>query len=178
MDQRAIAAMRTDWTIHIGVVVRKIADLMGLVARFERNRIDTVLRSRDGDEIAVEWEWDDVHGNELKKLKGHTLLSLDPDSGDRVEASHRRLRYAVFVTYADTLDIEKECAHVKREWANAPWPLLLILIGFEKTKKFVVGRKFVSINMFVFDSEDQRPLRTSPAFPWEVGSSRWFVRTP
>ena len=29
MDQRSTGARRTDWTIHIGVVIRSIADLMG-----------------------------------------------------------------------------------------------------------------------------------------------------
>ena len=69
IDQIATGAKRTDWTIHIGVVVRNIADLMGLVTRFERRgRKDAVLRSAGGDEIAIEWEWGGVWGNELDKL--------------------------------------------------------------------------------------------------------------
>ena len=68
----AAGARRADWTIHIGVVVRSIADLMGLVTRFERGgRQDAILRSTEGDEIALEWEWDGVWGNELRKLKSH-----------------------------------------------------------------------------------------------------------
>src|SRR4030042_5987281 len=71
MDAKiAIGAGRVDWTIHIGVVVRKIADFMGLVTRFEEGgRKDAMLRSTDGDEIAVEWEWGGVWGNELEKLE-------------------------------------------------------------------------------------------------------------
>lgn len=65
MDQVAVGARRTDWTIHIGVVVRNVADLMGLVTRFEAGkRKDAVLRSREGDEVALEWEWGGVWGNE------------------------------------------------------------------------------------------------------------------
>ena len=58
MDAKmATGAGRVDWTIHIGVVVRNIADLMGLVTRFERgSRKDAILRSTEGDEIAIEWE--------------------------------------------------------------------------------------------------------------------------
>jgi len=70
IDQRSVGARRIDWTIHIGVVVRNIADLMGLVARFEcGGRKDAVFRSFDGDEIAIEWEWEGIGGNELKKLE-------------------------------------------------------------------------------------------------------------
>lgn len=39
-----------------GVIVRNIADLTGLITRFESGgRKDAFLRSFDGDEIAVEW---------------------------------------------------------------------------------------------------------------------------
>ncbi len=66
-EKRAVGARRADWTIHIGVVVRNIADLMGLVARFERGkRKDAVLRSTEGDEIAIEWEWEDIWGENDK----------------------------------------------------------------------------------------------------------------
>jgi len=81
LDISATGAKRTDWTIHIGVAVRSVADLMGLVTRFEaRGRKDAVLRSTDGDEIAVEWEWEGVWGNELDKLKNHKVLSIDKKS--------------------------------------------------------------------------------------------------
>ena len=75
--KKAIGAGRADWTIHIGIVVRNIADLMGLVTRFERGgRKDAILRSTEGDEIAIEWEWDGVWGNELEKLKHHKVWSI------------------------------------------------------------------------------------------------------
>ena len=61
MTPDAIGARRSDWTIHIGLVVRAVSDLMGLIPRFESgNRKDAVLRSGEGDEIAVEWEWNGV----------------------------------------------------------------------------------------------------------------------
>ena len=54
IDERIVGARRSDWTIHVGVAVRSISDLMGLTARFESgNRKDAVLRSWQGDEIAV-----------------------------------------------------------------------------------------------------------------------------
>ncbi len=45
ISERATGARRIDWTIHIGVVVRSIADLMG---RGQRAAAKTVL-----------WDWDD-----------------------------------------------------------------------------------------------------------------------
>ena len=96
MDQRATGALRVDWTIHIGVAVRNVADLMGLVTRFERGgRKDAVLRSTAGDEIAIEWEWGGVWGNELEKLKQHKVLSKNKDN-------ERLLKYAVLITYTHT----------------------------------------------------------------------------
>lgn len=35
-QKKSVGAKRIDWTIHIGIVVRNIADFMGLVTRFER----------------------------------------------------------------------------------------------------------------------------------------------
>ena len=49
IDEVSTGAKRTDWTIRIGIIVRSIADLMGLVTRFERGgRKDAVLRSAEG----------------------------------------------------------------------------------------------------------------------------------
>ena len=72
LGQGAVGAKRADWTMHIGVVVRNIGDLIGLHTRYERGgRKDAILRSDEGDEIAIEWEWGGVWGNELDKLREH-----------------------------------------------------------------------------------------------------------
>jgi len=169
IDQRATGARRTDWTIHIGVVIRSLADLMGLVTRFESGgRKDAVLRSTEGDEIAIEWEWGGVWGNELEKLKHHKVLSSD-------KGIERLLKYAVLITYTHTANIQKVYNRVMNEWEGAPWPLLLILIDVEESKKFFSGKEFKNIQMSVFDSRGQRILRVVPAFPWNIGSSRWYV---
>ena len=165
IDQIAVGAKRTDWTIHIGIVARNIADLMGLVTRFERGgRKDAVLRSTEGDEIAIEWEWGGVWGNELKKLKHHRVWSKD-------KGSERLLKYAVLITYTHTPNIEKVYNHVLKEWEGSQWPLLLILIDLEESKKFI--KEFKNINMSVFDKGERRGLRSAPAFPWKVYGTRW-----
>jgi hypothetical protein len=165
IDQIAVGAKRTDWTIHIGIAVRNIADLMGLVTRFERGgRKDAVLRSTEGDEIAIEWEWGGVWGNELEKLKHHNVWSKDKDS-------ERLLKYAVLITYTHTPNIEKVYNHVIEKWEGAPCPLLLILIDLEESKKFL--KEFKHIQMSVFHKGERRELRSAPAFPWKVYGTRW-----
>ena len=170
IGNQAPGAKRVDWTIHVGIVVRNIADLMGLVARFESGgRKDSILRSVEGDEIAVEWEWGDIkQGNELKKLREHSVWS-------RVKV-HNRLRYAVLLTYAQLGDTEDLCGHARDAWKGAPWPLLLILIVSQTNKKLRSGREFKNIQMCLFDGVCQRMIRCVPAFPWKVDSSRWSVQ--
>ena len=102
----SVGARRADWTIHIGFVVRSIGDLMGLMTRFERGgRKDAILRSREGDEIAVEWEWNGVYENELRKLKAHKPWAP-------VEFRPKSLRFAALVSYAESSDREASLEHV------------------------------------------------------------------
>ena len=169
IDQIATGAKRTDWTIHIGVVVRNIADLMGLVTRFERRgRKDAVLRSAGGDEIAIEWEWGGVWGNELDKLMQHNVWS-------REKGADKILKYAVLITYTHTPNIEKVYNYVIKKWEGALWPLLLILVDLEESKKFSSGKEFKNIQMSIFDGEKHREIRVAPAFPWEVSGTRWSL---
>jgi hypothetical protein len=162
-QEKATGAKRIDWTIHIGVIVRNIADLMGLVTRFERGgRKDALLRSSDGDELAIEWEWQGVHKSELSKLKSHKGW---PEG--------KQIKYAVLITYANVDNFEDDFESVKKYWADAEWPLLLILICSKKSRLFSSGRDFDVIRFYLIDSSKQIMLRESPAVPWNVGGSRW-----
>lgn len=173
MGHGSIGANRSDWTLHIGVAVRSVADLMGLVTRFERGgKKDAVLRSFEGDEIAIEWEWDGVWGNELMKLKTHKVYNPN-------EKRPPFLKYAVLITYTDTPNIERAHTHVKEIWNGAGWPLLLVLIDWERAKGFSSKKKFKSLTMSAFDTKGMhRCLRVSPAFPWNVDSTRWWGSMP
>jgi len=169
IGERAMGARRIDWTIHIGVVVRSIADLMGLIARFERGgRKDAVLRSGYGDEVAVEWEWGGVWGNELDKLKHHKIWSKDKNTT-------RPLRFAVLITYTHTPYVMKVYDHVAQRWQDASWPLLLILIDVARSRMLSSGREFNNIQMSVFDPGGRRELRSTPAVPWRIEGSRWYA---
>ncbi len=168
VDLRATGARRTDWTIHIGVVVRTIADLMGLVTRFEAgSRKDAVLRSTEGDEVAIEWEWSGVwRANELEKLKQHEVRPKGKE----------RLKYAVLITYTHPPNIQNVYKHVMGKWEGARWPLLLILIDLIESKKYHMGKEFNNIQMSIFNEGEKvecRELRSAPAFPWEVPRTRW-----
>jgi hypothetical protein len=168
IGETATGAKRADWTIHIGVIVRNIADLMGMVTRFESGgRKDAVLRSVDGDEIAVEWEGGGVWGNELGKLKHHNVWSRD-------KITERLLKCAVFITYTHTPNITKVYDHVMQNWQDAKWPLLLILIDVEESKRFSTGKQFKDIRMSIFTPAGQKALRKAPAFPWKIEGSRWY----
>jgi hypothetical protein len=143
---------------------------MGLVTRFETGgRKDAVLRSTEGDEVAIEWEWGGVWDNELEKLKHHTVWSKD-------KGSARLLKCAVFITYTHTPNIGRAYDHVSEKWEDAPWPLLLILIDLEESRRFSSGKEFRNIHMSVFDSSGRRSLRVAPAFPWNVESTRWYLQ--
>jgi len=168
MDAKmAVGAGRVDWTIHIGVVVRNVGDLLGLVTRFERGgRKDAILRSTEGDEIAVEWEWGGVWGNELEKLKEHQVWSKN-------KSREKLLKYAVLITYTHPPNIQKVYNHVMEKWEGAQWPLLLILIDLIESKKYPMGKEFKNIQMSIFHKGERRELRSAPAFPWEVPSTRW-----
>jgi len=171
--KKAVGAGRVDWTIHIGVVVRKIADFMGLVTRFEEGgRKDAILKSTDGHEIAIEWEWNGVwRANELKKLREH---ALKPDGKEK-------LKYAVLITYTHPKNIQRVYGHVKKEWEGAQWPLLLILIDLdEMTKsKFKMRKEFNNIQMSIFhkgEKVERTQLHSTPAFPWKVAGTTWSYR--
>jgi hypothetical protein len=169
IDEISTGAKRTDWTIHIGIIIRNIADIMGLVTRFESGgRKDAVLRSADGDEVAIEWEWGGVWGNELDKLRYHKVWSKDKKK--------ESLEYAVLITYTHTPNIEKVYKHVTEKWKEARYPLLLILVDLEESKRFSSGKELKHIQMSSFDSNGRRELRIAPAFPWNVESSRWHLR--
>lgn len=170
MSQKAKGARRIDWTIHIGSVVCNIAHFMSLVSRFETGgRKDAVLRSADGDEVAIEWEWGGVWGNELEKLKTHRKLWPKSKQG---------LKYAVLITYTHTPNIENVYAHVVKNWECARWPLLLILIDLIDVPKsrFTMGKEFNNIQMSIFsegEKVERTQLRLAPAFPWRIAGTRW-----
>jgi len=167
MDQKSTGARRSDWTIHTGIVVRQVADLMGFMARYESGkRKDAVMRDTEQDVIALEWEWEGVWGNEINKLKNHKLWTYDRDD-------KRLLKYAVFLTYTHTFNVDRVYERVLNEWKDARWPLLLILIDVDESKKFYSRKEFKNMHMSIFNNNNREGIRSAPAFPWKVPKTRW-----
>jgi len=169
IDLKSTGAKRIDWTIHIGIIVRSIGDLTGFVTRFEKGgRKDAIFKSVAGDEVAIEWEWEGIKGqNELKKLKEHKVWGRDG-------YDHMLLKYGVLVTYVETNELKTTLADTSEYWKDASWPLLLILIASEKSKKLASRRDFTNMQMYLFESNGEyRLLRDVPAMPWKVDCSRW-----
>lgn len=169
IDLKSTGAKRIDWTIHIGIIIRSIGDLLGLVTRFESGgRKDAIYRSVAGDEVVLEWEWQGIEGqNELDKLRKHNTYGRDG-------YNHKSLKYAVLVTYIEEGKLKEILNKVSNSWNDANWPLLLILIESQKTKRFTSRRAFNNLKMYLFDKGgDCKLLRDAPAMPWEVDCSRW-----
>ncbi len=155
----ASGARRTDWTIHVGIIVRNIGDLMGLYTRFEYGgRTDAVFRAAGKDLVALEWEWNGVFygANELDKLRSYKVRGTDS------------LRYCVLITYVHTPYINAVYEHVIKKWENAKWSLLLILIDYEDSKQYSSRRIFNKVNLSLFDGRIRKELDTFPAFPWDI----------
>ncbi len=168
IDQKAIGAHRADWTIHIGIVVRNIADLMGLFTRFESGgRTDAILRSKTGNEIAIEWEWKDTWPAELRKLHSR---EIKPDE--------QPLKYSVLITYTDAQEIESFCNKVTENWQKSRWQLLVILITVRRVskKEITTRREFKDLKMLLFNKNGHKEWeRTMPALPWNVRDTRWSI---
>ena len=166
----SVGARRVDWTIHIGLIVRTIGDFMGLATRFERGgRKDAVLRSREGDEITIEWEWDGVRGNELGKLKNHKTWAPS-------EYKPKGLRFGCLVSYAETSDLESSRQYVEKAWEGAQHPLLLILVTYDFSKKFRTHRDFKDMEFLVYGPDGIRDLGSVPAAPWNLEATRWPIQ--
>lgn len=151
-------AGRADWTIHLGVVVRQCASLLGARALFEKGgRTDAVLRySPDQILSFVEWEWRRAHTdiNEIEKL-------LD------------RADQAVFQTFIGYSTADKLQAALDRThaiWENSTTPLICFIITYELNGR---DRHFLSLTTYMFSKGRYKKLRSQPALPWMVNRAKF-----
>ena len=146
---------RANWTIHIGVCVRRCADLLGWRALFEEGkRTDAVIKDADGAvRIAMEWEWIQAFResvNEIEKLRdgAHDL--------------------SAFFTYSREDHHEKNMERIQALWTTEK-PLVLFVITFTNPK----SRHFHKLQTYRVVSGRATLVRQQPALPWEVQGSRW-----
>jgi hypothetical protein len=113
------AINRANWTIHIGLVVRQCARLLGARAFFEQgNRTDAVIRYPDEHQSVltnIEWEWTQAHKarvNELEKLREKNSVPF----------------FSTFVSYSRKEHLSAVLQKAGNIWEDAEKPLIFFII--------------------------------------------------
>ncbi|WP_288477152.1 hypothetical protein [uncultured Pseudomonas sp.] len=148
---------RADWTIHIGLVIRQCATLLGTRALFEHGgRTDAVLRFPDDEVLAhVEWEWRQAHTdiNEIDKL----LVRPDESA------------FCVFIGYSSEEYLKAALNRTKERWKNEQKTLILLLITFGKQGG---ARRFKELHTYTLTRGKMKKVRGQAALPWEVNRTK------
>ena len=150
---------RANWTIHIGIVVRTCADLMGYFSGFEEGkRTDAIIRDNNQKGIAqVEWEW-------------KQLLHKNVNELNKLFSENEEFEFSIFVNYISEKKLKEALNIVSNIWKKAKTPLILFIITFSKSKG---ERRFKDMHTYTFHRGKKRELRKQPALPWEVKGTRW-----
>lgn len=151
---------RAEWTTHIGICARTAADLMGYFTYFEHgNRTDAVIKDNQGGVIAnLEWEWKEPRFiekvNEIRQLHD----------------AREDCKFSVFVAYSDTRHYESNIKAIEDQWGDAPQPLTVIIILFDRQGKKRVFRKMETHHL---QNGVRKKIRSQPALPWQACGKRW-----
>ena len=152
MTEQDALANTANWTIHIGVVVRQCATLLGARALFEQGgRTDAVIRFPEQTLSFVEWEWKRAHTdiNEFEKLLKRT--------DDAV--------FQTFIGYTRVNELQMALERIHDVWQHADKPLLVFLVTYEWHKK---NRHFQELHTYEFARGRYKKVRSQPALPWTV----------
>ncbi|AJQ51142.1 hypothetical protein N805_02735 [Pseudomonas putida S13.1.2] len=143
--------------MHLGLVVRQCATLLGARALFEQGgRTDAVLRYPEGDTLSyVEWEWKRAHTdiNEISKL---------------LERAENAV-FQIFIGYSRTDDIALTLERIGTQWQKADKPLMVFLITYELSGR---SRHFQELQTYMFAKGKHKKVRTQPALPWKVNRAK------
>ncbi|MGC4011836.1 MAG: hypothetical protein QM805_24290 [Pseudomonas sp.] len=150
---------RSDWNIHTGITVRRVADLMGYFAHFESsNRTDSVIRDAQRNAVAfAEWEWKSPAKsaiNEPKKLSD--------------AAKKEAPQFCFLFSYTPRGTLQKSLDFVASQW-SADTPLLVSLIEYSGTRR----RTFHDMSLFQLRNGVWKCLRRQPALSWHLAGTRW-----
>jgi len=157
------AVGRANWTIHLGVVIRQCAKLMGAKALFEHGgRTDAVLKYPDGQILSnVEWEWIESHKDkveELNKLR------------DQISASDTPPAFSTFISYSTNSNLPAALEKAKELWAQCSKPLIFFVITFERKSG---SRVFAELQTHFISKGKHKKLRAQPALPWMVNRKKF-----
>lgn len=155
------AINRANWTIHIGLVVRQCAKLLGGRAFFEQgNRTDAVIRYPDELQPVltnIEWEWTPAHKprvNELEKLKEK---SSEPF-------------FSTFVSYSRKEHLVDVLHKANTIWNGAEKPLIFFIIIYRMEGR---NRVFEDLQTHFFARNSAKKIRSQPALPWLVKRTKY-----
>lgn len=158
VTERNDLAGRADWTIHLGLVIRQCATLLGARALFEQGgRTDAVLRFPEGEILSfVEWEWRRAHTdiNEIDKL---------------LERADQAL-FLTFIGYSSLNDLQAAIDRTHALWLNSSKPLIFFLITFEPNGR---NRHFLELRTYLFSKGKYKKVRSQPALPWMVNRTNF-----
>ncbi|WP_033033052.1 hypothetical protein [Pseudomonas kilonensis] len=157
MSEAHAVAGRTDWTIHLGLVVRQCATLLGVRALFEQGgRTDAVIRYNDQNTLSfVEWEWKRAHTdiNEFSKLLHKTDGAV----------------FQTFIGYSRVTDLKITIEQICNHWQTADKPLIAFLITYEVSGR---TRRFKELQTYMFAKGKYKKNHSQPALPWEVNRAK------
>lgn len=152
-------ANRANWTIHMGLVIRQCANLLGARALFESGgRTDAVLQYTSSDILTfVEWEWNRAHTdiNEIVKLRGKAGQAA----------------FQTFIGYSRVEDVPLALEQTLSTWADAESPLIYFLVTYDVVKG---SRHFKELVTYEFTRNRYKKIRSQPALPWMVNRKKFI----
>lgn len=145
---------RANWTIHLGLVVRQCANLLGARTFFEQGgRTDAVLRYPDGQLLSyVEWEWTPAHKDSVNEL-------------DQLQSKNDDAYFCTFISYTTKDKLPDVIERASAIWKDAEKPLIFFII----TYRLISGRRcFEELQTHVFNRGRHKRVRKQPALPWDI----------
>lgn len=159
VTETAGLANRANWTIHMGLVIRQCASLLGARALFESGgRTDAVVQYSEKDILTfVEWKWKRAHSdiNEIEKLYSKAGQAA----------------FQTFIGYSRVEDIQKALDQTLNKWIDAKSPLIYFLITYDVVKG---NRHFVNLVTYQFTKNRCKKIRSQPALPWMVNRKKFI----
>ncbi|HLD68440.1 MAG TPA: hypothetical protein VJA19_20665 [Pseudomonas sp.] len=150
---------RANWTIHLGLVVRQCATLLGARAYFEQGgRTDAVLKYQDGKTLSnVEWEWIEAHKDKVQEL-------------DKLLVKNDDTEFSTFISYSTPSNLDSTLGKASAKWAQANKPLIFFLITFSRSGG---NRHFDQLLTYVFWKGKYKKVRSQPALPWDINRAKF-----
>lgn len=153
---------RSNWTIHVGLVMRECAKLMGARTFFEQcGRTDAVLRYPDNQILTyVEWEYNQADRDSVNEL-------------DKLLEKNDKCYFSTFISYCQHEKINIVIEKATRIWSEASRPLIFFLITYEPQPK--KGRHFLELRTYFFSKGKTKLVRKQPALPWDIEQRKYNV---